>query len=157
MNRFILCDLLMLPLAVGSSFATVRGNKAMFIGGTIQNIEKGKKAQFDLSGPTYLRFRTKKDVLLEVPFAKVSTVEYGQHAGRRVRAALLGGGIPALFSHKRKHFITIYFLDDQEKEQAAIFELSKKIVRETLTILRVKTGKAVEFQSEDAKHNLGHP
>lgn len=129
----------------------------MFVGGTVEGIKKGAKAEFDATGLTHLRFGTQKHILLEVPFQNISTVEYGQHAGRRVRAALLGGGIPALFSHKRKHFVTIYFLDEKGKQQAAIFELGKKTVRETLTLLRVKTGKEIEFQSEDARKNLGHP
>jgi len=159
MNRLILYVMIAISFYPLWATAAVRGKHAMYAGGTIGDLAVGKKGGLDFSGEVDFVFRPHDEHIpfLRIPFAQITTVEYGQHAGRRVRVALLGGGIPALLSHKRKHFVTIYFPDSQGKEQAAIFELGKKIVREVLTVLRVKTGKEIEFQSEDAKRNLGHP
>lgn len=56
----------------------------------------------------------------------------------------------ALFSKKRNHFLTITYKDASDKEQAGVFELGKDIVRTTLKILEVRTGKEITFQDEEA-------
>src|SRR5581483_2937267 len=72
---------------------------------------------------------------LAIPYASVLDLEYGQKAGRRVGAAvattvLLGPiGLLTLFSKKRKHFLTVGFKDGDGKDQVAVFELGKDIVR----------------------------
>jgi len=45
---------------------------------------------------------------------------------------------------------TIAYKEPTGKEQAAVFELGKDIVRTTLKILEVRTGKEIEFQDEEA-------
>ncbi len=47
----------------------------------------------------------------------------------------------SLFSRKRMHYLTIGFRDADGKDQVAVFELGKRIVRPTLTILERRTGK----------------
>jgi hypothetical protein len=56
-----------------------------------------------------------------------------------------------LFPKKRKHYVTIGYKDDQGKEQVAVFELGKDIVRITLPILEARSGKKIEYQDEEAK------
>jgi hypothetical protein len=92
-----------------------------------------------------------------IPYDQFIDIEYGQKAGRRVGAAVatsllfLPAGIFMLFSKKRKHFVTIGYKDDQGKEQVAVFELGKDIVRTTLPILEARSGKKIEYQDEEAK------
>jgi hypothetical protein len=76
-------------------------------------------------------------------------LEYGQNAGRRVAVAVLVSPL-ALFSKKRKHYLTVNFNDQTGKEQAVVLELGKDIVRTTLTILETRSGKDIEYQDEEA-------
>ena len=57
----------------------------------------------------------------------------------------------ALFSKKRKHFLTINFMDENDKQQAAVIELGKYVVRVTLASLEARTGKKIEYQDEEAR------
>jgi hypothetical protein len=56
-----------------------------------------------------------------------------------------------LFSKKRKHFVTIGYTDGAGKEEVAVFELGKDIVRTTLPILEARSGKKIVYQDEDAR------
>jgi hypothetical protein len=56
-----------------------------------------------------------------------------------------------LFSKKRKHFVAICYSDEAGKEQVAVFEVSKDIIRTTLPILEARSGKKIEYQDEEAK------
>jgi hypothetical protein len=85
----------------------------------------------------------------------ITGLEYGQKAGRRVAVAVLISPL-ALFSKKRNHYLTITYNDAAGKEQAAVFELGKDVVRTTLKILEVRSGKSLEFQDDEArKSGLG--
>lgn len=57
----------------------------------------------------------------------------------------------ALFSKKRRHFLTVGFKDDSDKQQAAVFELGKDIVRVTLASLEARTGRKIEYEDEEAR------
>ena len=100
------------------------------------------------------KFRGK---VFSIPYARVLDLEYGQKAGRRVGTAvattvLLGPiGLLSLFSKKRKHYLTIGFKDDTDKDQVAVIELGKDIVRATLPIVETRSGKKVEYQDEEAR------
>ena len=95
--------------------------------------------------------------MLSIPYASILDIEYGQKAGRRVGAAaattiLLGPiGLLTLFSKKRKHFLTVGFKDTDGKDQVAVLELGKDIVRVTLPIVEKRSGKKVEYQDEEAR------
>ena len=95
--------------------------------------------------------------LSRIDNAKVIDLEYGQKAGRRVGAAvatsvLLGPiGLVSLFSKKRKHYLTIGYTDDAGKDQVAVLELGKDIVRTTLAIVETRSGKQIEYQDEEAR------
>jgi len=56
-----------------------------------------------------------------------------------------------LLSKKRKHFLTIGFKDDSNKDQVAVIELGKDIVRTTIPIIETRSGKKVEFQDEESR------
>ncbi len=137
----------------------VRGDKAMYVGGTVKDVPEKTMGKFDVSGDSAALFRSEKgQTLFEIPFSRVTSLAYGQHAGRRVGATIawgvttLGiGALPILFSKKRRHYLSIDYQDDQGKAQAAIMELGKNTIRVTLKTLEVRTGKKVEFEDEEAR------
>lgn len=142
-----------------SLFAGVGGKKAVYRGGTA-GIEQDHEGGIVL-GQTEMTYQGKADVL-RVPYDKVTSIEYGQKAGRRVGATValgvttLGlGALPVLFSKKRKHMVTLSWTGDNGKEEAAIFEFGKDIIRQTLKVLETRSGKQVEYESADAKANIG--
>lgn len=83
-------------------------------------------------------------------YAAIEELEYGQKAGRRVAMAVLVSPW-ALFSKKRNHYLTVTYQDQTGKEQAAVFELGKDIVRTTLKIIETRSGKEIHYQDEDAR------
>jgi hypothetical protein len=99
----------------------------------------------------------KTEKLYAIPYNQIIDIEYGQKAGRRVGAAaasaiLLGPiGLLMLFSKKRKHFITIGYKDSDEKEQVAVFEIGKDIIRTTLAVVEARSGKKIIYQDDEAK------
>ena len=90
----------------------------------------------------------------------MTSVEYGQKAGRRVGAAIATAilvvplGLALLLSHKRKHIVTIAWTVDGHNEAAA-FELGKGDIRAALTTLEARSGRKIEYESEDARKNIG--
>ncbi len=56
-----------------------------------------------------------------------------------------------MFSKKRKHFLTIGFKDDVGKDQVAVMELGKDIVRTTLAIVQTRSGQEIEYQDDEAR------
>lgn len=89
---------------------------------------------------------------LRIPYEGVNSLEYGQNAGRRLGLAIVVSPL-FLLSKKRRHYLTIGFQDESGKQQAAVFELGKKIVRSTLAGLEARTGLAVDYESEEARRS----
>lgn len=127
----------------------VRGNKAMYVGGSIAAIPEKQQGKLDVSGESSLVFAWGSGKW-EVPFKNVTKMEYGQKAGRRVGAAIAVTPL-LLFSKKRKHYLTMQIKDEAGKGQAAVFELSKGTYQQTMATLEAKTGLKVERESEEAK------
>lgn len=132
--------------------AAVRGKDAMYVGGTMASIPEKTKGKFSLEEAAF-SFSDKKGMhRILIAFDKIESLEYGQKAGRRVGVALAVNPL-FLFSKKRRHYVTIGFIDGEGKKQGAVFELAKGIVHETLTTLEHKSGKQVEYESEEAKRH----
>lgn len=47
--------------------------------------------------------------------------------------------------------MTIGYLDDNQKQQAAVFELGKDVISPVLSSLESKTGKKVEYQDDESR------
>ncbi len=149
----------------GSVFAGIGSKKAAYYGGTTKDKDfPGAKELVEGN----LNTANEKELIFEyklnkvnktysIPYNQIVDIEYGQKAGRRVGAAIATAvllspvGLFLLFSKKRKHFITIGYKDADDKEQVAVFELGKDIVRTTLPIIEARSGKKIEYQDEDAK------
>lgn len=150
MRHTIVVALVLALFAGSASLLAVDGDKAMYVGGTITGVKEKAEGPLNTKNETALQFTTKKDGSIDIPYASITALEYGQKAGRRVAVAILVSPL-ALFSKKRKHYLTISFNDPSGKEQAAVFELGKAIVRTTLTIVETRSGKKVEYQDEEAR------
>ena len=97
-----------------------------------------------------LIFKTKTQSV-SIPYEQIIDLEYGQKTGRRVGAtigAALALGVfalPILISKKRKHFLTVGYKNDEGKDQVAVFELGKDIIRTTLAVVETRSGKKIEY------------
>ncbi|MBI4466575.1 MAG: hypothetical protein HY656_04000 [Acidobacteria bacterium] len=151
-NTIVVILLVVLFLAISSS-AAVRGKDAMYVGGTFTDIPEKTKGKFDLADEMVAVFTTKKNQTIRIPYKAISSLEYGQKAGRRVGAAVVVSPL-LLFSKKRKHYLTINFADESGKEQAAVFELSKGTVDDTADTLESRSGRKIEFESEEARKHF---
>ena len=152
--RIITATLIAVVLTSGIVFA-VDGDKAAYIGGTVQGLKEKAEGKLNTSDEAALGFDAKKDGVASIPYKSIDSLEYGQKAGRRVGVAIMVSPL-ALFSKKRNHYLTVGFKDAAGKDQAAVFELGKDIVRTTLAIIQTRSGKQVEYQDDEArKSGLG--
>ena len=147
------------------ALAGLGSNKAAYQGGTTKDkdfpgAKKAVEGYLDTGDENELRFEyslNKRNKTYSIPYKQFLDIEYGQKAGRRVGASIATAvlispvGLFMLFSKKRKHFVTIGYIDEAGKEQVAVFELGKDIVRITLPILEARSGKKVTHQEDDKK------
>jgi hypothetical protein len=137
-------------LALSTAVTAVGGDKAEYIGGTVSTLKEKAEGTLSTKAETEVVFTAKGSPPLTIPYNMIDSLEYGQKAGRRVAVAVLVSPL-ALFSKKRNHYLTISYKDEAGKDQAAVFELGKGIVRTTLTVLETRTGKEIEYQDEEAR------
>ncbi|MEP7341330.1 MAG: hypothetical protein ABI977_26605 [Acidobacteriota bacterium] len=157
---------LILCLALSpTALAGLDSKKAAYQGGTTKDkdfpgAKDAVEGKLNTADENLLKFEyklSKEDRTYTIPYKQIIDIEYGQKAGRRVGAAIATAillspvGLFLLFSKKRKHFVTIGYKDNDEKEQVAVFELGKDIVRTTLPILEARSGKQIQYQDEEAK------
>ncbi len=132
--------------------AGIGGKTTMYVGGTlpIKEMTEGKSSAADGKTFSFDYKDKKRPVALKIPYDRINSLEYGQKAGRRLGLAIALTPL-ALLSKKRKHFLTVGYLDDGDKQQAAVFELGKNIVRTTLASLEARSGRKIEYQDEEAR------
>jgi hypothetical protein len=139
--------------ACAIAFTAVAGavdkDKAVYVGGTLDDLEEKAEGWFNTRSDEAVAFDADRKGTVHIPYASITSLEYGQKAGRRVAVGILISPL-ALFSKKRNHYLTITFADKAGKEQAGVFELGKDTVRTTLKVLEVRTGKEIEFQDLEA-------
>lgn len=141
---------IILGLAGSVTLAAVGSKNAEYVGGTISAIKERAEGKMDTSSDSEIVFRAENNPELRIPYAAIRELEYGQKAGRRVAMAVLVSPW-ALFSKKRNHYLTLTYEDDAGREQAAVFELGKDIVRTTLKIIETRSGREIHYQDEDAR------
>jgi len=154
MTRIVIVACALVCLVALTASAAVRGKDAMYVGGTIADIGEKTKGQFDLSNEEVAVFITEKGKQqARIPYKGIKSLEYGQKAGRRVGVAIAVTPF-ALFSKKRKHYLSITYVDEQGSEQGVVFELAKGITRATLETFETRSGVEIEYESEEAKKNV---
>lgn len=148
----------------GIALAGLGSKKTAYQGGTISALNNGAKEPVEgvlKDTEAELVFtpddKKKAGILIRIPYKSITDIEYGQKAGRRVGAAVATAvlispvGLFMLFSKKRKHFMTVSWTDAEGKDQVAVLELGKDIIRETLAIVKTRSGKEITYQDEEAK------
>lgn len=165
MKRFILTALCLTLFLNATALAGLNSKKAAYQGGTTKDkdfpgAKDAVEGILNTGDETLLKFEytlNKQPKVYSIPYNQILDIEYGQKAGRRVGASIATAllispiGLFLLFSKKRKHFVTIGYKTDDGKEQVAVYELGKDIVRTTLAILEARSGKKIEYQDEEAR------
>ena len=149
MNKVISVLLLLLFVLELPLFAGLDSDKAMYVGGTVTTIPQKAEGILYTNDPTVASFAW-KDGHWSVPYSAITTIDYGQHAGRRVGMAIFVSPV-TLLSKKRRHYLTLEYTDTTGVKQAAIFELGKDAIRTTLKILETRTGKKIEYEDDEAR------
>ena len=154
MRRFTVLLATLLLLSEMSAWAGLGSNKTMYVGGTVTAIKQATEGTSSTADEKVFVFQYQGGKLV-IPYERINDLEYGQKAGRRLGLALTVSPW-LLLSHKRKHYLTIGYQDENGKQEAAVFELGKNIIRVTLASLEARTGRKVEYQDEQArKSGLG--
>lgn len=129
--------------------AGVPSKKAVYRGGTLAEPKTSTKGSVVTTDPEALVFRYRGGEL-RIRYESVNSIEYGQKAGRRLGMAIAFSPI-FLLSRKRRHYLTVSFVNAEGAQQAAVFELGKKIVRSVLASLEARTGRKIQYQDEEAR------
>lgn len=132
--------------------AAVRGKEVMYVGGTIKTVPEATEGTLDTDNPKTLIFNSPKGTFV-IPYDRITSLEYGQKAGRRLGVALVIT-VWALFSKKRRHFVTIGFTDESNAPQGVVLEIPKGYTKTTLTILEVRSGHKVDYESDEARKHV---
>ena len=56
-----------------------------------------------------------------------------------------------LLAKSRKHFLTIGYTDEADRQQAHVFRVGKGDIRSVLASLEARTGRRVEYQDDEAR------
>lgn len=147
--------LLFATAAAPLALAGLDSKKAAYVGGTWTGVKEGTEGTLDTSADGAAMFTTKKGAPQSIPYKSIKSLEYGQKAGRRVGMAIMISPL-ALFSKKRKHYLTIGYAGADGKDHGVVLELGKNITRSTLTVMEARSGKQIEYESEEAKKHVGN-
>jgi hypothetical protein len=154
MRKTIGLAIILTLLLADTTWAGLGNKKTMYVGGTVTAIKEGDEGTSSTRDEKVFEFDY-KDGKLTIPYDRINDLEYGQKAGRRLGLAIVVNPL-LFFSKKRKHFLTVGYQDENDKQQAAVFELGKEVVRTTIASLEARTGKKVDYQDEEArKSGLG--
>lgn len=133
------------------ALCAVRGDEVMYVGGTV-GLPEATEGRIDTSDVKLLRFSSDKGSFT-IPYEGVTSIEYGQKAGRRLGVAVVIT-VWALFSKKRKHFLTVGFKDEKGTSQGVVLELSKGRPKSVITVLEARSGLKCEYESEEARKHV---
>lgn len=139
-------------LLLAATVYAVDGGKAKYVGGTLPVKEK-TEAELQLKGENDMIFLN-KGAPVQIPWAAIQEVEYGQKVGHRIKSAIFLSPV-ALFSKARHHFVTFAWADKEGKDQAAVFEFDKGDIRTALAVIHARTGKEIVYQDDEARKQMG--
>lgn len=152
MQRLLVLLLIWLIVCPAPVLAAVRGKEVMYVGGTIKTVPEATEGTLDTDNDKALIFNSPKGQFT-IPYDRITSIEYGQKAGRRLGVAVVIT-VWALFSKKRRHFVTLGFTDENNAAQGVVLEIPKGHTKTTLTILEVRSGRKVEYESEEARKHV---
>jgi hypothetical protein len=160
MKRLLCVLFACLLVAEPALLAAVLGHKSMYVGGTLASLKLGEKGRLEAANAGLVFTRGKGASAVTIPYSEITAMDYGEHAGRRVGLAIAVAW-PLLFSHKKRHYLTIYFNKNQQiaaqeraelaknpkavaKGDVAAFEINKQDYADMISTLQAKTGVAVQ-------------
>jgi hypothetical protein len=125
------------------------GKKAMHVGGSLASrVPAETEGVINTSYEEKLIFIADKSfATIEIPYATIETLEYGQKASRHLLTPW------KLFSKKRRHFLSVVYRDKDNKDQAVVFELGNDILRPTVLVLEARSHKKLVFQDDEAREH----
>ena len=126
-----------------------RGVRVQYVGGTVSGLSSKGSARLDLTDSDTLLLRAEKTEV-RIPYKRVNTLEYGQNVGRRYVAAIVISPI-LLLSKARRHFVTLGYVDTEDRQHAMVLRINKGDIRFVLASLEARTGRRVEFQDDEAR------
>jgi hypothetical protein len=150
---------LSLALLAPAAAAGVGKTEVRYLGGVWQDVPEGTegKVRMEEDAAVFL-FRGGR---YRLPYASITSLEYGQKVGRRIGATIGWGvttlgiaALPMLLSKKRRHFATIGYTDEQGKPQGLVVEFGKEIKRSAMKMLSLKSGKEIEFENDQAQKDF---
>ncbi|MGC8794364.1 MAG: hypothetical protein ACP5U2_13330 [Bryobacteraceae bacterium] len=125
------------------------GARVEYAGGTVAGLKARAGGRIFTTDDRVMLVQTGRD-RLEVPYERINLLEYGQQVSRRYALGVIVSPL-LLMSKKRRHFLTIGFRDEADRQQALVFRVDKSDVRALLAALEARTGRRVEFQDEEAR------
>jgi hypothetical protein len=150
-RRFFLVTVSLANATSPALLAGVPSKKAVYRGGTLPLLKPSARGEVSVTDTDSFVFRHRSGEL-RILYESVNSLEYGQKAGRRIGLSIALSPL-FLLSKKRRHYLTVGFLDAAGGQQAVILELGKDIVRTTLAGLEAQTGLQVEFEDEEARRS----
>jgi hypothetical protein len=132
-----------------TAMAGQEGGRAEYVGGTVASLRTRLSGRILTTDDRVMVFQADR-VRLEVPYERINMLEYGQQVSRRYALGVIVSPM-LLLSKKRRHFLTVGFRDEQDRQQAMVFRVDKEDIRALLAALEARTGRRVEFQDEEAR------
>jgi hypothetical protein len=128
--------------------------KALYVGGTAYNLPDGSEGKTQITGPQAFVFVAEKGATLSFPWTSIQVLEYGRRVSRTGKTAALKSAL-GVFSRGEKHYVTITYRDQVDREQVAAFQFGAEIARPTLLALKQKSGKPLVCQDQEAAAQVG--
>jgi hypothetical protein len=123
--------------------------RVSYAGGTVPGLEARSDARLDLTKAESLTF-VSKQTSIQVPYRKINTIEYGQTVSRRYAEAILISPF-LLLAKSRKHFVTVGYVDKDDRQQALVVRVGKGEIRSLLASLEARSGRRVEYTDDEAR------
>ena len=127
----------------------IPSDRAVYRGGTVAALAENTEGAVTTTDEQNFVFTYKRG-RFTLPYDRVNFLEFGQKSGRRLGLAIAISPV-LLLSKKRRHFLTINFVDEEGRQQAMVLELGKSIVRTVLASVEARTGKRIEYQDDEAR------
>jgi hypothetical protein len=131
-----LASLAALALALATPASAVDKDKAEYVSGPFESIPVGAEGALSAADDKLVFVPAGASGLVEVPWARVVDVEYGQKR-------------TGLFK-TRHHFMSVVFRDEGGAERRLMLELGKDIVLELLDACEQSTGRRVVYGDDEA-------
>jgi hypothetical protein len=116
-------------------------DEAMYVRGTLSAFKARTEGKLNTQSETDLLFNAGKRGSVTIPYRAIASLEFEQ-----VERTVVIIGLAPPVSKRLYYYLTITYRDAENKEQSAVFELGKGVVRPMLTILEARSGKTIAFQ-----------